>query len=280
MPPAADAGALRTRDALALGLLHGPAELLPISSSAHVALVPWLLRWPYADLDPGLRKAFEVALHAGTVAALLVGMRREVAAELRLLDGRRLRLLTLSTLPAAVAGLAFERGIERRLSTPAATAGGLAAGALALAAADTCARGTRGLQDAGGLDGLALGIAQACALAPGVSRSGAALTAARARGFGRTDASVLARHVALPVIAGATALKALRLLRGGGLPPGTARGFTCGAGAAYASTLAALRLAGAGERDRSLLAFAAYRLALATLVLARLRMARKPRVGR
>ena len=280
MQPGIDAGHLRTRDAIALGLLHGPAELLPISSSAHVALVPWLLGWPYAELDPGLRKAFEVALHAGTVAALLVGMRGEVAAEARLLDGRRLRLLALSTLPPAVAGLACEDAIERRLSTPAATAGGLAAGALAMAAADARASGTRRREDARALDGLALGIAQACALAPGVSRSGAALTAARARGFARGDASVLARHVALPVIAGATGLKTLRLLRGGGLPPGTARGFAAGAGAACAATLAALRIAGAGERDRSLLPFAAYRLALATLVLARLAAARTPCAGR
>ena len=177
---------LRTRDAIALGLLHGPAELLPVSSSAHVALVPWLLRWPYADLDPGLRKAFEVALHAGTVAALLVGMRGEVAAEVRLLDGRRLRLLALSTLPPAVAGLAFERrdrapaeharGDRGRPGRRSARAGGRRRARRAA---------TRRREDAGGLDGLALGIAQACALAPGVSRSGAALTAARARGFAR-----------------------------------------------------------------------------------------------
>ncbi len=79
---------LRIRDALALGLLHGPAELLPISSSAHVVLVPWLLDWPYAELDDDLRKAFEVALHAGTVAALLIGLRDEVGDALRALDAR------------------------------------------------------------------------------------------------------------------------------------------------------------------------------------------------
>ena len=82
------------------------------------------------------------------------------------------------------------------------------------------------------------------------------------------------------MIAGATGLKALRVLRGGRLPPGTARGFAAGAGAAFAATLAALRIAGAGERDRSLLPFAAYRLALAALVLARLRAPRTPHAGR
>src|SRR5256885_17117849 len=64
--------------ALALGVLHGPAELLPVSSSGHVALVPWLMGWSYAELDGELRKAFEVALHAGTAAALLLALGGEV----------------------------------------------------------------------------------------------------------------------------------------------------------------------------------------------------------
>ena len=80
MRPAPDAHpGPKLSHALALGALHGPAELLPVSSSAHTTLVPWLLGWSYPDLDPELRKAFEVALHAGTAAALLVGLRDEVA---------------------------------------------------------------------------------------------------------------------------------------------------------------------------------------------------------
>jgi undecaprenyl-diphosphatase len=267
--PAAEAR-LRTRDAVALGLLHGPAELLPISSSGHVVLVPWLLGWPYADLDADLRKAFEVALHAGTVAALLVGLRGEVAGAARALDARGLRVLALSALAPAVAGLALERTIERRLGSPGAVAAGLVAGSVAMAVAAVRGRGTRGRADAGDRDGLALGLAQACALLPGVSRNGATLTAALARGFTRTDSSVLSRHVALPVIAGATALKALRLLRGG-LPAGARRGFAAGAGASFAATLAALPALRVVERERSLLGFAAYRIALAAVVLARLR---------
>ena len=81
---------LKLSHALALGALHGPAELLPVSSSAHTTLVPWLLGWSYPDLDPELRKAFEVALHAGTAAALLVGLRDEVADAARGLDRRRI----------------------------------------------------------------------------------------------------------------------------------------------------------------------------------------------
>jgi undecaprenyl pyrophosphate phosphatase UppP len=82
------APALPLREALALGVLHGPAELLPISSSGHVALVPWLCGWSYPQLDAELRKSFEVALHAGTAAALLIGLRDEVAEAARCSSGR------------------------------------------------------------------------------------------------------------------------------------------------------------------------------------------------
>jgi undecaprenyl-diphosphatase len=261
---------LRTRDAIALGLLHGPAELLPVSSSGHVALVPWLLRWPYVELDGELRKAFEVALHAGTVAALLVGGRDEVRELARTLDRRLLGVLALSALAPAVVGLALERAIERRLGSPRGVAAGLVAGSLAMAAADVLGRGTRAREDAGAVDGLLLGLAQACALAPGVSRNGATLAAARARGFARQEASALSRHAALPVIVAATGLKGLRIVRRG-LPAGAARGFAAGIAASFAATLAAIRIVRAGERDRSLLPYAAYRIVLAAVVLRRLR---------
>src|SRR5437879_2760274 len=78
--------ALTVRQAALLGALHGPAELLPISSSAHVALVPWLAGWRYGELDAPTRKTFEVALHAGTAAALLIALRAEVAEVVGQLD--------------------------------------------------------------------------------------------------------------------------------------------------------------------------------------------------
>jgi undecaprenyl-diphosphatase len=268
--PAPPDGELRARDAIALGLLHGPAELLPVSSSGHVAVVPWVLGWPYSALDGELRKAFEVALHAGTAAALLVGLRDEVADAARGLDRRRVQLVVLSFLPAAVAGYAMERPIERRLGTPATIAAGLVAGSVAMAVADLRVSGDRGREDAGALDALVLGVAQACALVPGVSRNGATLAAARARGFAREDANVLSRHVALPIIVGAAALKGARLAQRG-LPAGTARAFVAGTAASFASTLASIRIIRRVERDRSLMPYAAYRLALAAVVVARLR---------
>jgi undecaprenyl-diphosphatase len=266
-----DAERLKLSHAVALGALHGPAELLPVSSSAHTTLVPWLLGWSYPDLDAELRKAFEVALHAGTAAALLIGLRDEVADAARGFDRRRATLVLGSFVPPAIVGYTLERPIERRLGTPPTIAAGLAAGSAAMWLADARAPRRRRRTDAGIADALALGLAQACALVPGVSRNGATLTAARARRFRRPDANALSRHVALPVIVGATALKGVRLARRG-LPAGVAGAFAAGIGAAFASTLVSVRLIRAVERDRSLAPYAAYRLALAAIVWRRARL--------
>jgi undecaprenyl-diphosphatase len=254
--------------ATALGALHGPAELLPVSSSGHVALVPWLLGWEYTQLDAELRKAFEVALHAGTAAALLITLREEVADVVRRPSLRLLGLIAVSFAPPALAGFALERPIERRLGTPETIAAGLLAGAIAMAGADRREQ-ARSSQEAGFGDALHLGLAQACALIPGISRNGATLTAARLRRFTREDANRLSRHIALPVIAGATALKTLRLRRRG-LPADARVPFALGAAASFAATLGCSWLIGVLERDRSLAPYAAYRIALAGLVLKRL----------
>ncbi len=253
--------------AAVLGLLHGPAELLPISSSGHITLVPWLLGWPYAAGDAELRKSFEVALHAGAAAALLISLRREVGEAAGGLDGRRIGLIVLSFLPPAACATVLERPIERRLGTPATIAAGLLVGSAAMLAADGAPQRRR-REEAGALDALCLGIAQACALYPGVSRNGATLVAARLRGFAREDANALSRHVALPIIAGATALKSVRLARRG-LPAETMGAFAVGTAAAFASTLGSTWLIRQVERDRSLKPYAAYRCTLAALVLVR-----------
>jgi len=264
-----DAPLLPVGHAVLLGLLHGPAELLPISSSGHVALIPWLAGWPAAELDGELRKSFEIAVHAGTALALLIGLRHEVGETVLALDRRRVALLALSFAPPAIVGYAWERPIERHLGTPGTIAAGLIVGSAAMAAADVCGSGHRPRGDAGARDGLLLGIAQAASLMPGVSRNGATLAMARARGFDRTDANVLSRHVALPVIVGATLLKGWRLTRRG-VPRGVGRALGAGAVAAFASTLASTWLIRQVERDRSLLPYAAYRLGLATVVIRRL----------
>jgi undecaprenyl-diphosphatase len=262
-------GRVPSRRALALGLVQGPSELLPVSSSAHLVLVPWLAGWDWERIDPEVRKSFEVALHAGAAAALLVGQRQLIAEELRNFDGRRALLLGLSFLPAAVVGYTLERPIERRLGGPRATAYGLLAGAAAMLVADRRAQ-KRGRGEATAADGLALGIAQAAALAPGVSRNGITLAAARWRHFSRDQANLLSRTIALPIIVGATALKGTRLARRG-TSPQLRRSLALGIGASFASTLASQRLIGLVERDRALWPYAAYRAALAAAVLVKLR---------
>lgn len=262
-------GRIPTRRALALGIVQGPAELLPVSSSAHIVLLPWLAGWDWDRVDPEVRKSFEVALHAGAAAALLLGQRREIAAELRAFDGRRALVLALSFLPAAAVGYGLERQIERRLGGPASTAAGLVAGAAAMLVADTRPQ-LRGRGEAGVADGLALGLAQAMALAPGVSRNGATLAAARWRRFSRDQANLLSRTVALPIIVGAVALKGARLGRRG-VSPQLRRSFAVGVAASFASTLASQRLINLVERDRALWPYAAYRTGLAALVVRKLR---------
>ena len=257
------------REALALGLLHGPVELVPVSSSGHVGALPWLLGWEVAGRDGERRKELEVALHAGTALALLLVAR----------PGRlRPALLAAAVLPPAVTGLALERRIEQRLGTPATLAAGLLAGGVALVLADRTAA-TRSHGEAGVRDGAWLGVAQAAALIPGVSRSGATLAAARFLGFSRADASRLSWEVALPVLLGASGLKAWRVLEASA--PGTA---TCprrpaagrsargtvpaiGAAAAFASTLATAGAIGI-ERRAPLWPWAAWRAGLAAAILA------------
>ena len=258
---------LGAAEAAVLGLVQGPTELLPVSSSAHLRLVPWLAGWDHERLDPEHRKAFEVAVHGGAALALLIGQRQLIGDELRRLDLRRVAVIALSFLPPAVAGLSFERQIESRLGGPGGMAAGLIAGSVAMLAADRAPQ-ARAAGEATAVDGLALGVAQAAALAPGVSRNGATLVAARARRFGRADSNLLSRTVALPVIAGAALLKGLRL-RKRGIDSELARPMAIGTATAFASTLASQGLIRMVERDRALWPYALYRLALAGLILRR-----------
>ncbi|HEY4451847.1 MAG TPA: undecaprenyl-diphosphate phosphatase [Solirubrobacteraceae bacterium] len=268
---------LPLRHAVALGLLQGPAELLPISSSAHTSLLPWLLGWPYAQLEGSSRKSFEVALHAGAALALAVEMRRELTLAARGLDPRGAFVLGLSLAPAALAGYALRAPIERRLGGPGSIAAGLTAGAIAMVLADANGQ-RRDRADVGARDGLALGLAQAAALIPGVSRHGATLTAARSRGFAPAGAEALSWETGLPVILAAAAFEARRL-RGGAAQGTRPAALAAGGASAFASTLASAEaMRGRRAGDRALAPFAAYRLVLAgVVVLARRRHRRRRR---
>ena len=251
---------MRRAEVVALGLIQGPAELLPVSSSGHVAALPVLLGWEHAELEGARRKEVEVALHAGGAIGLLIGLRRELMA-------LPLDVAVLSMVPTVALAFAAERWIEERLGGPVSLAGGLVAGSVALVLADR-RPGQRLEEDAGPRDGVLLGLAQACALVPGVSRAGATLAAARALGFARPDAVRLSRGIGVPVIAGAAVLKGVRLLQ---RRPERGELAALGAGAlsAAATTLAAMPLARVLERDRPLAPWAAYRCVLAGVLLVR-----------
>jgi len=239
-----------------------------VSSSGHLVLVPALLRWSYVELDDELRKSFEVALHAGTAVALLIALRDEVSEAVHALDGPRVVRHLLSLAPAGAAALAFERPIERRLGSARGVARAQLLGGMGLALADR-APATRGHASARAGDALAIGLAQACALAPGVSRNGATLTAARLLRFERSAANRLSRHAALPIILAAAGLKGYRLWKRG-LPSELAAPFAAGFAAAFCSTLASAPLVEVVDGARSYAPFAAYRVGLGALALRRL----------
>jgi undecaprenyl-diphosphatase len=216
-----------------------------VSSSGHVSLLPELLGWE----RPG--KTFEVALHAGSAPALLLSLRGERR------DGLRLLVLTLA--PPALAGLVFERPVEERLGGARSVGAAQVLAGAALFLADL--RPERRSRATAG-DHLAVGLGQAVALVPGVSRYGAALTAARARGLSRRAAASVALRAAVPVTAGAGAVKGARILREG-VPADMRLPLGAGAAAALVSGLAALPLA----RRRRWRGLAAYRVALGLVAL-------------
>lgn len=245
-----------------LGLIQGPAEVLPLSSSGHLVLVPALLGWPYARLPSDVRKAFEVALHTGAGLALALLLRDDARAAIR--NPAQTALLTA---PAAAIALAFEDRIEQKASAPHITATAQIVSGVAMAIARPGSRSAPAPADR-----LVIGAAQACALVPGVSRNGATLTAARALRFDRDTAARLSWQAGLPIIAGATALKLTRL-RQRGLDPELRAPFAAGAAAAFGATLAAAPLL----RVRRQRAIAVYRVALGAFALHRLHRLEWPR---
>lgn len=227
-----------------------------MSSSAHLTLLPRLLGWGYRDLDPGERKAFEVALHLGSAPGLALAARASPPASVGLLG--------LTLLPPAVIGFVLEGPIERRLGGPRTVALAQLAGGTALWLADR-RHGRREAPNA--RDHLAVGVGQALALAPGVSRAGAALTAGRLRGLSRPAAAALALNAAIPVTIGAAALKGFRLARA--RPTAEARrAMIAGAGASLATGLVAHRVFRRVAAEGSYTPLAAYRIGFGAVALA------------
>lgn len=201
-----------------LAIVQGLTEFLPISSSGHLVLVPIAFGWS----DQGM--AFDVAVHFGSLAAVLTYFRGDIAALIKgsgqLLSGKlasfdaRLALaLALGTVPAAVAGLLLAGWIGDNLRSPSVIVFTLSGYAVLMLLADRLGRKERVLINVGFKDALLIGLAQALALVPGTSRSGVTITAAMALGFKRTDAARFSFLLAVPVILLATAYELTVLLR-------------------------------------------------------------------
>jgi undecaprenyl-diphosphatase len=236
--------------ALLLGVVQGLTEFLPISSSGHLILVPWVLDFHYLEQHPEFNKAFDVSLHAGTLVAVLVYFRTELLAYargfVRSLRARRVEtedermawLIAIATVPAAAIGASAETTIEDKLGHPWQIAILLAVFGLLLALADRLPerREMTGLSWRGAL---AIGFAQAVALAPGTSRSGVTITAARALGLTRRAAARFSFLLLAPITFGAVLYEGIDLASTG-IPAGVGGPMAVGIAAAAVSGFAAI----------------------------------------
>jgi len=249
--------------AIVLGAVQGLTEFLPVSSSAHLILIPWLLRWQ----DPGL--AFDVALHLGTLLALLVYYWREwLDMGLSLAVGNRLPrrllyLLIVASVPGAIIGVVLEKQAETIFRSPMLIGATMATLGLLLWVADWYGSKKRTIDDLTFLDAILIGLSQAFAIIPGVSRSGATITTARILGIDRADAANFSFLMATPIIAGAGMLEAPKLLH-------TGLAVQLGWGFAAATVFGLLAIAGLLRflRAHTYKPFAVYRIVLAVIVIA------------
>jgi undecaprenyl-diphosphatase len=261
-----------------LGITQGVTEFAPISSSGHLILVPWLFDWPILG-DPDLNKTFDVALHMGTLVGALVYFRHDVvrytAAWFRSIRGRRIRgtderlawALVIGTIPGVILGATLENVIQDRLGQPWLIALMLASFGVVLYVVDRIASTRRHLDDLSIGNGWWLGVAQAVALQPGISRSGVTITAGRAMGFDRPTAARFSFLLSLPIIAGAGVYKGLDVVREG-IPPAMGWPFVAGVVASAVSGFLVIAFLLSYLRRRDFALFLWYRLAAAAICLA------------
>ncbi|HEX5829835.1 MAG TPA: undecaprenyl-diphosphatase UppP [Gemmatimonadaceae bacterium] len=260
--------------AIVLGTLQGLAEFLPISSSAHLSLAPWFLGWK----DPGL--GFDVALHVGTLVAVLWYFRREwvalAVAAIAIVRHRRVKtvaekrvvFLIIATIPAAIAGLLLEEYAETVFRAPIITAIALVVMGVLLWAVDRRAGSLRPLSELTWRDGLLVGLAQTMALVPGVSRSGATITAGRALQLDRQSAAVFSFLMSMPIIAAAAIFKVPDAIRESGITAPLVAGVLAAAVSSWLAIAVLLRYVS----RHNYAVFAVYRIVLGLAVLALLQV--------
>ena len=256
--------------AAVLGFIQGLTEFLPVSSSAHLALAPWLFGWE----DPGL--AFDVALHLGTLMALLWFFRSEwralIIAGLALVrhrrvqneDQRRVILLAIATVPGGIAGKLLDPYAESTFRSPALMATMLIIMGIVLWTVDRQAPADRPLEAMKKRQALAIGLAQVFALLPGVSRSGSTITAGRALRFDRKSAAVFSFLMSMPITGAAVVFKLPEALRTTGSLEALAVGVLAAALSGWLAIAVLLRYVSRHGYG----VFAVYRVALGVVVLA------------
>lgn len=271
--------ALSDWQALVLGIVQGLTELLPISSSGHLILVPWLADWRYLEAHPDFNKTFDVALHLGTLVAVVVYFWSDVVRYMtawfrsvrrRSVSGPDERIawyVFAATIPAAFAGAAGEDVIEEHLGQPWQIAILLAVFGVLLWLADRLPeRGT--IQDLRFGTAFAIGVSQILALIPGVSRAGITITTGRAAGLDRDSAARFSFLLLIPVVFGAVVYKGLKHVLIESLPPGSTGPFVVGTLAAAGVGLVAIDVLLGYVRRHDYSPFVVYRLLAAGIVLA------------
>jgi undecaprenyl-diphosphatase len=264
--------------ALILGIVQGLTEFLPISSSGHLILVPWLFGWHFFQDNPDLNKTFDVALHLGTFIAALVYFWRQIVVILRAwvhslrtrriesADERLAWLLLISTIPAGLVGVAFEGFVEGQLGKPYLICIMMIAFALVMLLADRTARLNKSMSDLRWPGALGIGVAQAVALSPGVSRSGITMVTGLFMGLDRESTARYSFLLSVPVVGGAAMFKLAQLVKDG-MPPHMAEPFAVGMIAAALSGLAAIWFVLSYLRTHTFTIFVVYRLAVAGALL-------------
>ena len=259
--------------AIILGIVQGLTEFLPISSSGHLLIVPWLFNWHFLLENPELNKTFDVALHMGTFLSLVVyfwhDIGRLLSAWVRTIARRRLDtpegklawLIIVSTIPAGIVGVAFEDVIVTRLGQPWMIAVLMIVFGLVMWLVDRTAKLDRGIDALTWGDSLIIGVAQALALAPGVSRSGITMVTGLLLRLDREAAARYSFLMSIPVVGGAAAYKGLQVAQDG-LPAGTSAPFAVGIASAAISGFAAIWFLLAYLKRHSFDLFVIYRLVI------------------